>query len=479
LKAGKKQPKGKTETVDDSEGVVVFCIDVSGSMDQQDRLPDFQQQWKIAKGEEIVNITRIAAIKQAVATHINRLAVSCPNKKVSVITFASDILIQQDQNGSVVTSRINSMAQTIDAALERAKNMVDWERVSPIGLARDNMLNLVESIHTRGSTALGPALLASIQVAGESGLPAEIILCSDGEPNEGIGSSGSLNAETYERIGSMAVQRECKVSLIGIDGCRCAMEYLSECASRTEGNISILHPIEIVREIRKFSQDSNVAKDLIVSVLLHPHLMLGPGDCPKGLSRMVKELNSATNSTEITAEFLLRPEFVSKFNKKPEMMPSTYPFQCQIEYTDKSGARLRYVVSKQLRLSSLRKSSERKCAAAVVGQVAIQHVGKLAADKQFEESLHKLHAYRRLLERGALTDEQQEEFGMFVQRSEEFEPFLIACRQGRSSDGAVRAFYQMQRVDSSMFVSAMKKKDLCVRRLGNKELNAQYYNYKF
>jgi len=328
---------------------------------------------------------------------------------------------------------------------------------------------------------LGPALVGSIQISSDSGLPSEIILCTDGEPNEGVGSAAcnSLNAETYNKIGTIAVQRECKVSLIGIEGCACAMEFLSEVASRTEGNINILHPIEIVREIRKYSQSSSIAKDAVVSVLLHPNLMIEKLDCTKGLSRLIKEISSVTSATEFTVEYSLRPEFVHKFNKKEAALPDFYPFQVQMEYIDQTGARVRYVVSKKLRLTQSRSRAERKSTTAVLAQSAIHHVGKLAAEKQYNEALEKLHAARRMMERGSVTDEQQEEFGMFVQRSEEYEPFLSACRSGRTSDGAVRAFYQMQRVDSSFFVSADKKKDLCSRRQGNKELNAQYYNYKF
>ena len=482
LKPGKKvkKSKDKKQTVDESEGVIVFCIDVSGSMDTCDPIPDFQKQWKIAQGEEVKNISRMTAMKEAVSTHIRRLAVANPNKKVAVLTFSNSVTIQWIAKGRVSSTNLKT-AMTIDSALKQAENAIDWKSVSPVNESESDLLNLVSSIRANGSTALGPGLLAGIQIAGESGLPSEIIVCSDGQPNSGIGSSSTLNAATYEQIGSVAVRNESKVSLIGIEGCACAMEFLSECASRTEGNISILHPIEIVREIRKFSQDNSVAKDVEVSLILHPNLMIEKLDCQKGLSRLVREFKAPTVSTEFTVEYSVRPEFVHKFNKKSKLMPTFYPFQCQFEYTDANGARMQYVVTKKLKVTTSRKKAERACIAAVVAQSGIHHVGKLATGKQYNDALQKLHCVRRLLERGSISDEQQEEFGMFVQRSEEFEPFLKSCSSSSSriSDGAARAFYQMTKVDSSLFVSAMKKKDLCKKRQGNKELNEQYYNYKF
>lgn len=44
----------------------------------------------------------------------------------------------------------------------------------------------VSGLATYGSTALGPALLASIQLAGNGRKGSKIILCTDGEANIGL-----------------------------------------------------------------------------------------------------------------------------------------------------------------------------------------------------------------------------------------------------------------------------------------------------
>ena len=486
LKSGRKPDKklqtsgkGVKAAVDLSEGVVIFCIDTSGSMDTVDPTPNFHSLWKEANGGVDKNISRMQAIKEAVSTHIRRLVTSAPNKKVAIVTFSSNVTVHWDCRGEMRQERIIQQ-RTLEDALESAEGTVQWASVPPIEQNQSQLLQVIQRITPMGGTALGPGLLAAIQCAGESGLASEIILCSDGQPNGGIGSGSSLNSQTYEQIGNLAVRKESKISLIGIEGCACAMEYLSECAARTEGNISILHPLEIVRGIRKFSQEANVAKNVEVSLLLHPNLVLGKLDCSRGLSRLVRTFNNVTHATEFTTEFALRPEWIKKFNKDDSLMPESYPFQCQIKFEDKNGAVKQYVISKSLRLTRSRKKAERICVASVVGQSAIHHVGQLASMKQFEDASFKLHCVRRLLERGAQSDEQQEEFGMFVQRSEEFEPFL---RQNSGfahiSDGAAQAFYQMARIDSSFFVSAMKKKALVDRRHGQSSLNADYYSYKY
>ena len=61
----------------------------------------------------------------------------------------------------------------------------------------------IEALHTTGSTALGPALAISAGMIADSPM-SEVILCTDGEPNVGIGSlSGSRRrggADFYKRV---------------------------------------------------------------------------------------------------------------------------------------------------------------------------------------------------------------------------------------------------------------------------------------
>ncbi len=42
---------------------------------------------------------------------------------------------------------------------------------------------------TEGSTALGPGLLTAIALAGEGSLGSQVIVCTDGQSNLGLGST--------------------------------------------------------------------------------------------------------------------------------------------------------------------------------------------------------------------------------------------------------------------------------------------------
>lgn len=53
-----------------------------------------------------------------------------------------------------------------------------------------SLAEILRGLSTNGRTALGPALAISVGMV--SGIPySEIVLCTDGEPNVGIGSMGS------------------------------------------------------------------------------------------------------------------------------------------------------------------------------------------------------------------------------------------------------------------------------------------------
>ena len=60
-----------------------------------------------------------------------------------------------------------------------------------------NLIAKVDSICAKGSTALGPALSEAIGIAmGTAG--SEIVLCTDGEPNQGVGGGERFGEDGNE-----------------------------------------------------------------------------------------------------------------------------------------------------------------------------------------------------------------------------------------------------------------------------------------
>jgi len=70
-------------------------------------------------------------------------------------------------------------------------------------------------------------------------------------------------------MGEHAQVSHTAISVLGIEGSTCAMDALSSCASITNGTVNILHPLEMVRQIRLISQNPIVATEVEVSFFLH------------------------------------------------------------------------------------------------------------------------------------------------------------------------------------------------------------------
>ena len=77
------------------------------------------------------------------------------------------------------------------------------------------------------------------------------------------------------KIGEYARTCNVTVSILGIEGSkRCGLQTISQAASITGGTINILHPLEMVRQIRSIAQNIIVATEVEVSMITHPCLLL-------------------------------------------------------------------------------------------------------------------------------------------------------------------------------------------------------------
>lgn len=58
----------------------------------------------------------------------------------------------------------------------------------PVEETKDNLLARVDALHVKGRTALGPAVLTSVAMASKGAPGSQVIICTDGMANVGIGS---------------------------------------------------------------------------------------------------------------------------------------------------------------------------------------------------------------------------------------------------------------------------------------------------
>lgn len=97
-------------------------------------------------------------------------------------------------------------------------------------------------VRTEGKTALGPAALSSILLAGKHRLGSNVVICTDGKSNVGLGNFNDVYNENstkfYEYIGKIAASKGITVNLIALVGSNCNVEALSKMCERSGGLVS-------------------------------------------------------------------------------------------------------------------------------------------------------------------------------------------------------------------------------------------------
>src|SRR5690606_9317815 len=112
------------------------------------------------------------------------------------------------------------------------------------------------NIQENGQTALGPAMLFSINMIQGVSPGSKIILCTDGISNLGLGSLESCKTETdlinlkafYTQLGLTAKEKGVVINLITFEDEESKIEVLMSMVDQTGGEIIRVKPTEILNE---------------------------------------------------------------------------------------------------------------------------------------------------------------------------------------------------------------------------------------
>ncbi|KAM9965776.1 hypothetical protein ACTFIR_005950 [Dictyostelium discoideum] len=467
------------------ESIIIYCIDVSGSMGITTEVPSLQSEWVNAKkGVKGASsgpsyISRLECVQSSIPTMIDRLSIQYPNKRVVLVTFSDEVMIYTQSNsvdGPIVIA--GDKLEDFDQLIEIGRSMT-YDKLPTASGSSDFLKAKIKSLEPVQSTALGPALLVSAAIASQKML-SEVVICTDGVPNVGLGAIEDLPLgpaqEFYEKVTKLAQNNKTTINIIGISGSHIDLGVIGKVSEQTNGNITIIHPLELAREIRKLTQNPMIATDVEMSICLHPTLEINKYDSKQGLSRVVKQFPNVNSLTDLTLLYSSR--------NRPTEFVQIYPFQIQIKYTKLDGVRCLRVVSSQLQATPDFNTSTSNANISILAMAFTQQAAKIAQQQEYMESRLHLKAATKLIRSLCNTDEQWEEFYNFEVLREEMEAPLITCIKNKqqrvekaATDDEIQVFYKMKNVHKS-FVEGGRKKDIS-RRKGEAEINKQYYNIKF
>ncbi|KAK3592927.1 hypothetical protein CHS0354_011727 [Potamilus streckersoni] len=391
-------------------GILVYCMDISGSMAITVPLPQIQAEWRSARDgieDGNLNISRMDAIKEAVIRNIR--------------------------------SRVNNLREA-------------------------------------GSTALGPALAISAGII--SDIPgSEVILCTDGQPNCGIGKIDNVyTTDFYRRIGQYAKSNNTVLSILAVKGQPVELPDVVQCANISGGTVNILNPMEIMRQLRLIAQNYSVATAVDLTCLIHPDLEFDEHEY-EGTNRLVKEVGTALKETHLTFHYKVK-------DPRKKFDSDTVPFQVQISYTLKNDMRLLRVLSKVHHVTNSRQQMEEGVNAAVVGISAVQNAAKMAEDGYAAKAKAHLVSVQKMMSRGAKTSQQIEEVYSFIVENKELKEVLNKALEkdfvvDDEFSNAISRNLHMSNPSRYKGSSSDKKALLALlnRKTHSQESTRQYYNY--
>ncbi|KAF6734741.1 Circularly permutated Ras protein 1 [Oryzias melastigma] len=312
-------PNEKPQSAD---SLILFCIDVSGSMSITSEVLD---------GE---HISRLQFVQEAVVQCVQRLSEQQPDTRVGLITFSYQVTIHGYEN---FASQLLSGAE-LTKIKHLKKVAASLPNPPPISQTREFLQRQVMGLSANGTTALGPAALLAIAMASRQP-GSKVIICTDGKANAKLGNleDEDIDAQTllsstifYQELGEYAANQGVMVSVLSIEGTDCRLDELGRLADRTGGKVVIASPNRLHSEFEQIIQNRTIATQCTVTLLLPRSLRL-KGEKEAG-HKGTREVGNVNQDAEITFQFGANEE--SKYVPAPG---SRVSIQLQIKYRQRNG----------------------------------------------------------------------------------------------------------------------------------------------
>ena len=254
------QPQGCAAAVEDvvPPSLVIFCVDTSGSMGLT--MP-FDEARPVPTGlhtsSQVMSATRLQLVQAAVRAKILALRESSPASIPVIVTFGSSVkVLCVRADGSFQATTISgAMLKDEQGLLARGRSLADAATTRLSQATAESLVHKIYDLQVAGRTALGPALSIAVGLAQGSNLPgAEIVVCTDGMANNGVGSipAGQVaNVPYYHNVGVVARDAGARISVITMEGEDAGLEHLGTAADLTGGHVDVVDPVTMEASFRE------------------------------------------------------------------------------------------------------------------------------------------------------------------------------------------------------------------------------------
>lgn len=393
---------------------IIFCIDISGSMcvtqelkgklnlkGSEKRDKEFQElsrgngdQYFPNQDRNVTHVSRLQCVQSAIEQQIENISKEFPNRRVGLITFNNEVTLigDGDQDVTIVTG-------------DKLKSWKDLQNIGsgftikkPVKESKEKLLKKLWSLEESGQTALGPALLLGITIAG-SKERSKVILCTDGLANTGIGSLEGKQAEYtpfYTELAEQAKLKGVAVSVISLIGTDCNLANISVVCNQTGGEVERVDPLKITKNLTNIVSSKVIAYGVMAMVVLHRGLQFKGemDDENENRNWLVKDLGNVTKDSDCTFRYAFRSKEECDLTGIKSI-----PFQLQLIYTRPNGMVCLRVATTNISVTDDRQKAEENAVVEVIGRHAQSKAAKYAKDGRYEEAQLEARAAQRLMMR--------------------------------------------------------------------------------
>lgn len=184
----------------------------------------------------------------------------------------------------------------------------------PVSQSYEAINTVIQSLVRINMTALGPGMLAAVALAAEGKPGSQVILCTDGLANYGLGRLDSIllledSNAFYRRVAEYAKSKGVTIHIVTIIGAQCNIDAISVASEITGGMIERVDPANMRTNFEEFLASPVLATNVILKVKLHKGLEFRnelPENMTENSTVLIKDFGNVTEDTEITFEYRIK-----------------------------------------------------------------------------------------------------------------------------------------------------------------------------
>eukprot|EP00162_Nutomonas_longa_P014486 comp21991_c0_seq1/m.50420 comp21991_c0_seq1/g.50420 ORF comp21991_c0_seq1/g.50420 comp21991_c0_seq1/m.50420 type:complete len:693 (-) comp21991_c0_seq1:99-2177(-) len=400
---------------------IVFAMDISGSMSLSSQIKGTVRKTRAQRAlEEQLRafgdnsdqrmkgdrpgysyVSRLQCLQGAIDQELEKLALSAgQSARVALVSFCDTVRIFSGDASSAEPITMSDAVLNDPEQIRTISSRVLLEK--PIALTRDRLSDALSDLNEHGQTALGPALLASINIA--AARPgSKVFVCTDGLANLGVGrlDADGETAAFYQQVARDAAARGVQVNVITIRGDEARLAELGVVADLTGGKVTISDPEKL--DFAAATEEPIIATQVTLTLVLHSGMRFcNVFDTERvGENAIRKTLGPVTNSTTLSFEYEVTPGYDFKGLKQ-------IPFQVQIHYTKKDGSVCTKVTTQALEITDQRDVAERAANTDVLAVNAAQQSALMVQQNRYGTTGKTVHRFDSLIKRTVHNAPQEE-----------------------------------------------------------------------